>query len=89
MRLLDAGPAEFAGEGLNYVTVQVERDNRNGRRFYERAGFAEPRELTQDVQGYVLALVEYRRTILGGRRSSVDQSHDSGAVDPKGRRSTY
>jgi ribosomal protein S18 acetylase RimI-like enzyme len=65
MRLLDAGLAEFAGEGLKYVTVQVERDNRNGRRFYERSGFAEARELTQDVQGYVLALVEYRRTILG------------------------
>ena len=65
MRLLDAALAEFAGEGLKYLTVQVERDNRNGRRFYERAGFAEPRELTQDVQGYMLALVEYRRPILG------------------------
>ena len=65
MRLLGAGLAEFAGEGLKYLTVQVERDNRNGRRFYERAGFAEPRELTQDVEGYVLALVEYRRPILG------------------------
>ena len=65
MRLLDAGLAEFAGEGLKYLTVAVERDNGNGRRFYERAGFAEPRELTHDVQGYVLALVEYRRPIHG------------------------
>jgi ribosomal protein S18 acetylase RimI-like enzyme len=65
MRLLDAGLAEFAGEGLKYLTVVVERDNGNGRRFYERAGFAEPRELTHDVQGYVLALVEYRRPIHG------------------------
>jgi ribosomal protein S18 acetylase RimI-like enzyme len=64
-RLLDGGLAEFAGEGLKHLTVQVERDNHNGRRFYERAGFAEPRELTNDVQGYVLALVEYRRPILG------------------------
>ena len=65
MRLLDAGLAEFAGEGMKYLTVQVERDNRNGRRFYERAGFAEPRELSQEVEGYVLALVEYRRPIFG------------------------
>ena len=65
MRLLGAGLTEFAAEGLKYLTVQVERDNRNGRRFYERAGFAEPRELTPDVQGYVLALIEYRRPILG------------------------
>src|SRR5215470_7231360 len=65
MRLLDAGLAEFAGEGMKYLIVQVERDNRNGRRFYERAGFAEPRELSQEVEGYVLALVEYRRPIFG------------------------
>jgi ribosomal protein S18 acetylase RimI-like enzyme len=65
MRLLNAGLAEFAGESLKYLTVAVERDNGNGRRFYERAGFAEPRELTHEVQGYVLALVEYRRPILG------------------------
>jgi len=65
MRLLDAGLTEFAAEGLKYLTVQVERDNRSGRRFYERAGFAEPREVTQDVHGYALALVEYRRPILG------------------------
>jgi hypothetical protein len=36
MRLLDAGLAELAEESLKYLTVQVERDNRNGRRFYER-----------------------------------------------------
>jgi ribosomal protein S18 acetylase RimI-like enzyme len=65
MRLLNAGLTEFAGEGLNHLTVQVERDNRNGRGFYERAGFAEPRELTHDLQGYVLPLVEYRRPVLG------------------------
>jgi len=65
MRLLDAGLTEFAGEGLKQLTVEVERDNRNGRRFYERAGFAETRELTRDVRGYVLPLVEYRRPIPG------------------------
>ena len=64
MRLLDAGLAEFAGEGLKQLTVEVERDNHNGRGFYECAGFAEPRDLTRDVQGYPLALVEYRRPIL-------------------------
>jgi len=63
-QLLDAGLAEFAGEGVKQLTVEVERDNRNGRGFYERAGFAEPRDLTRDVLGYQLALVEYRRPIL-------------------------
>ena len=65
-QLLEAGLTEFAAEGLKHLTVEVERDNGPGRRFYERAGFAEPRELTRDVQGYVLALVEYRRPILWG-----------------------
>jgi sugar lactone lactonase YvrE/ribosomal protein S18 acetylase RimI-like enzyme len=64
MQLLDAGLTEFAAEGLKRLTVEVERDNRNGRRFYERAGFAEPREVTRDMQGYALTLVEYRRPIL-------------------------
>src|SRR5262249_45443721 len=64
-RLRDAGLAEFTEEGLKQITVQVERDNRNGRRFYERAGFADPRELSHDVQGFVLSLIEYRRPILG------------------------
>src|SRR5215467_12616128 len=62
-QLLEAGLTEFAAEGLKHLTVEVERDNGPGRRFYERAGFAEPRELTRDVQGYVLALVEYRRPV--------------------------
>jgi ribosomal protein S18 acetylase RimI-like enzyme len=64
-QLLGAGLREFAAEGLKHLTVEVERDNSNGRRFYERAGFVEPREVSRDVQGYVLALVEYRRPILG------------------------
>jgi len=72
MRLLDAGLAEFTKEGLKEVTVQVERDNSNGRRFYERAGFAEPRELSHDVQGFVLSLVEYRRPILNFTLTSTD-----------------
>jgi ribosomal protein S18 acetylase RimI-like enzyme len=63
MRLLDAGLTEFAEEGLKHLIVEVERDNGKGRRFYERAGFAEPRELTHEVQGYLLAMVEYRRPI--------------------------
>ena len=65
-QLLDAALTELAAEGLKHLTVEVERDNGPGRRFYEGAGFAEPRELTRDVQGYVLALVEYRRPILWG-----------------------
>ena len=65
MQLLDAGLMELAGEGFKHLTVEVERDNGHGRRFYERAGFAALRELTRDVQGYVLALVEYGRPIFG------------------------
>src|SRR5262245_60778193 len=70
-QLLDAGLKECAAEGLRHLTVEVERDNGPGRRFYERVGFAEPRELARTAQGYVLALVEYRRPILG---SALDPS---------------
>ena len=62
-RLLDAALPEFAAENLRRLTVLVEHDNVSGRRFYEKMGFAEVRELTQDVQGYALKLVEYRRAI--------------------------
>lgn len=62
-RLLAAGLTQFAAEGLKHLTVEVEHDNVQGRRFYELSGFAEPREVTRDVQGYALGLVEYRRSI--------------------------
>ena len=61
--LVNAGVATFAEEGLKRLTVSVEEDNVVGRRFYEKMGFAEPRELTHEVQGYSLRLVEYRRPI--------------------------
>ena len=61
--LLDAGLAEFAEEGLKRLTVSVERDNRIGRRVYERSGFGESSEHSQEVQGFLLDLVEYRRPI--------------------------
>jgi len=62
-RLLHAGLAAFGEEGFTRMTVVVERDNISGRRFYERMAFAEPKELTQNVHGYSLELVEYRRLI--------------------------
>src|SRR5262245_52221262 len=65
MRLLEAGLREVGGEGLKHLTVEVERDNARGRRFYERTGFLEPREVTREVEGHRLALVEYRRPIPG------------------------
>ena len=80
MRLLAVGLAEFTEEGLKQVTVQVERENRNGRRFYERAGFAESRGLSHDVQGFVLSLVEYRRPIRGRLPFYMDRS-DRAATD--------
>jgi ribosomal protein S18 acetylase RimI-like enzyme len=61
--LVAAGLATFAEEGLKRLTVSVERENIIGRRFYERMGFAEPREQIQEVQGYLFKLVEYRRPI--------------------------
>ena len=89
MRLLDAGLAEFTEEGVKQVTVQVERDNRNGRRFYERLGVAEPRELTHDVQGFGLTLVEYRRPILG-RLFNADAGGPQGAAAaPRVKRDEY
>jgi len=65
--LLDAGLAQCAAEGLTRLTVSVERDNRLGRRFYEKSGFSEPREHSQQLQGYVLDLVEYRCPIPAAR----------------------
>ena len=62
-QLLDAGLLELAGKGVQHLTVEVERDNGVGRRFYERSGFVATRELTHEVEGYVLALVEYRRRV--------------------------
>jgi len=50
-------------ERLKRLTVSVERDNRIDRRFYERSGFGELREDTQDVRGFALDLVEYRHLI--------------------------
>jgi ribosomal protein S18 acetylase RimI-like enzyme len=52
-RLLDAGLAELGCEPLQQLTVSVERDN-VGRRFYERAGFGEPRELTHSDADLVI-----------------------------------
>src|SRR5262245_58208202 len=63
-RLVKAGLAKFAEEDLEYLTVAVERDNANGRRFYEKAGFTEVREITQESAGFVLRLVECRRSIV-------------------------
>lgn len=62
-RLLDAALPEFAREDLKRLTVSVERDNVIGRHFYEKMGFAEPRALSQTIQGYSLELLEYRRPI--------------------------
>jgi ribosomal protein S18 acetylase RimI-like enzyme len=62
-QLVEAGLARFASEGLRHLTVSVERENVIGRRFYRRMGFADLRELSQEVQGYSLELVECRRFI--------------------------
>ncbi len=62
-QLIEAGLATFAEEVLTRLTVSVERENIVGRRFYERMGFAELRELRQEVQGHSLELVEYHRPI--------------------------
>ena len=44
--LVNAGLAVLAEEGLRRLTVSVEQENIIGRRFYEKMGFGEPRELT-------------------------------------------
>jgi ribosomal protein S18 acetylase RimI-like enzyme len=61
--LLHAGLAAFADLGLTCLTVLVERENIIGRRFYERMGFTASKELIQELSGYSLTLVEYRRPI--------------------------
>ena len=72
MRLLEAGLTEFAGMSPQSLTVEVERDNANGRRFYERVGFVEVRTVTRHAQGYGLPLLEYRRPILGPGRGRLE-----------------
>jgi ribosomal protein S18 acetylase RimI-like enzyme len=62
-QLLDAGLVALAQEDVRRLTVSVERDNTVGRRFYERMGFAEVREVSQEAQGYLLELVECYRPI--------------------------
>jgi ribosomal protein S18 acetylase RimI-like enzyme len=64
-QLLEAGLAAFGAQGARDLTVSVERDNAVGRRFYRRTGFTEVRELTQNVEGYLLRLVECRCSIRG------------------------
>src|SRR5262249_9268066 len=66
-RLLDAGPAQCAAEGLTRPAGAGERDHRLGRSLYRKSGFGEPREHSQQLQGYVLDLIEYRRPIPGAR----------------------
>jgi ribosomal protein S18 acetylase RimI-like enzyme len=62
-QLLEAGLAAFAQQGFTRLTVLVERDNILGRRFYEKMGFTERRELSQEIHGYVLKLLECDRPI--------------------------
>ena len=64
MQLLHAGLREFGAEGLKHLTVEVERDNGNGRRFYERAGFcADGAEEPFDVDGVAVPEVRYVREL--------------------------
>lgn len=62
-QLLEAGVAACRQQGARHLTVSVERDNAVGRAFYRKRGFAEIGEHTQDVQGYSLCLVTYRRPL--------------------------
>jgi ribosomal protein S18 acetylase RimI-like enzyme len=64
-RLLEVGLAELARQGVHRLTVQVERDNAAGRRFYRSRGFAEAREFSQEVEGHSLQLVECQRDVDG------------------------
>jgi len=84
MRLLDAGLAELATQGLKYLIVHVERDNRNGRRFYERAGLPSRESSPKTCRDMCS---RWSNTVA--RSSGVNQSRKSLAVDSEGHRSTY
>ena len=64
-KLLEAGVAAFAQQGVRRLTVLVERDNTVGRHFYARTGFTEVRELSREAEGFLLKLVECNRSIQG------------------------
>ncbi len=66
-QLLEVGLAACRQQGVNRLTVLVERENATGHDFYRARGFAEVAERRQEVQGYVLELVECNRPISSVR----------------------
>lgn len=55
--LLSAGLAKLKDFGVGKLTVDVERDNQIGRRFYRQRSFEEVGESVADVGGHRVALV--------------------------------
>ena len=62
-RLLGEGVAILCAHGAEEVFVHVEKDNGKGIAFYERKGFCRGRELSMEMPGQDLELVEYARLI--------------------------
>jgi ribosomal protein S18 acetylase RimI-like enzyme len=63
--LLQEGLAALAAHGAEEVLVQVEMDNGKGIGFYERRGFHRVRELSLELPGQTLAMLEYALPLKG------------------------
>lgn len=61
--LLSAGLEKLKDRGVGKLTVDVERDNRIGRRFYRQKSFTEVGESTADFGGHRVPLVRCELTI--------------------------
>lgn len=58
-RMLKEGIASFVKRGVEEAFVDVEKDNIKGINFYEREGFQRTRELSFELPGQNLKLLEY------------------------------
>ncbi|MFN2240264.1 MAG: N-acetyltransferase family protein [Thermoanaerobaculia bacterium] len=56
--LLSAGLAKLRERGIGKLTVEVERENRIGRRFYRQRSFTDVGESIADFAGHEVALVK-------------------------------
>ena len=58
-RLLEDGLSSLKNHGVEEIFVQVEKENAKGINFYERNGFHPVRELSIELPGQSLNLMEY------------------------------
>jgi diamine N-acetyltransferase len=76
---LKAGLASLIKEGVEEVFVEVEKDNAKGIDFNEREGFHPTRELSFELPGQSLKLIEFAKS----SHRTITDAHRSPASHPK------